>query len=125
MEGIPGAPDLRLGEMLGPYRLESVLGEGAVGVVFAAVGTEDDAVVALKVLKRILSGNDVYRQRFVREARVAREVRHRHLVPILDLGEARGHHYLAAAHVDGGSLADLIEERDRSRSTTRSGSPPK
>ncbi len=111
MEGIPGAPDLRLGEMLGPYRLESVLGEGAVGVVFAAVGTEDDAVVALKVLKRILSGNDVYRQRFVREARVAREVRHRHLVPILDLGEARGHHYLAAAHVDGGSLADLIEER--------------
>ena len=111
MEGIPGAPDLRLGETLGRYRLESVLGEGAVGVVFAAVGTEDDAVVALKVLKRVLSGNDVYRQRFVREARVAREVRHRHLVPILDLGEARGHHYLAAAHVDGGSLADLIEAR--------------
>jgi serine/threonine-protein kinase len=88
-----------------------VLGEGAVGVVFAAVGTTDDEVVALKVLKRLLSGNEVYRQRFVREARVAREVRHRHLVPILDLGEARGHHYLAAAHVDGGSLAELIEAR--------------
>jgi serine/threonine protein kinase len=111
MEGISGAPDLRLGETLGPYRLESVLGEGAVGVVFAAVATGDDAVVALKVLKRVLSGNEVYRQRFVREARVAREVRHRHLVPILDLGEARGHHYLAAEHVDGGSLGDLIEAR--------------
>ena len=108
MERVPGAPDLRLGETLGPYRLESVLGEGAVGVVFAAVA-DDDTVVALKVLKRVLSDNDVYRQRFVREARVASEVRHRHLVPILDLGEARGHQYLAAAHVDGGSLAELIE----------------
>ena len=110
MERVPGAPDLRLGETLGPYRLESVLGEGAVGVVFAAVA-DDDTVVALKVLKRVLSDNDVYRQRFVREARVASEVRHRHLVPILDLGEARGHQYLAAAHVDGGSLAELIETR--------------
>jgi len=108
VERVPGAPDLRLGETLGPYRLESVLGEGAVGVVFAAVA-DDDTVVALKVLKRVLSDNDVYRQRFVREARVASEVRHRHLVPILDLGEARGHQYLAAAHVDGGSLAELIE----------------
>jgi serine/threonine-protein kinase len=111
MERIPGAPDLRLGETLGPYRLESVLGEGAVGVVFAAVVTDDDTVVALKVLKGLLFDNDVYRQRFVREARVAREVRHRHLVPILDLGEARGHQYLAAAYVDGGSLAELIEAR--------------
>jgi serine/threonine-protein kinase len=113
MERIPSAPDLSLGETLGPYRLESVLGEGAVGVVFGAVATDDDTVVALKVLKRVLSGNEVYRQRFVREARVAKEVRHRHLVPILDLGEARGHHYLAVAHVDGGSLADLIESRGR------------
>jgi len=63
VERVPGAPDLRLGETLGPYRLESVLGEGAVGVVFAAVA-DDDTVVALKVLKRVLSDNDVYRQRF-------------------------------------------------------------
>ena len=65
VERVPGAPDLRLGETLGPYRLESVLGEGAVGVVFAAVA-DDDAVVALNVLKRVLSDNEVYRQRFVR-----------------------------------------------------------
>jgi serine/threonine-protein kinase len=110
MERVPGAPDLRLGETLGPYRLESVLGEGAVGVVFAAV-LDDDTVVALKVLKRLLFDNEIYRQRFVREARVASEVRHRHLVPILDLGEARGHQYLAAAYVDGGSLAELIDAR--------------
>jgi serine/threonine protein kinase len=111
MERIPAAPDLRLGDVLGPYRLESVLGEGAVGVVFEARGIEAGEVVALKVLKRLLSRNEVYVQRFVREARVAREVRHRHLVPILDLGESRGYHYLAVAYVEGGTLADRIESR--------------
>lgn len=111
MERIPGAPDLRLGEALGPYRLESVLGEGAMGVVFAATRLEDDVVVALKVLKKLLSRSEVYRQRFVREARVAREVRHRYLVPILDLGGARDYHYLAVAYVEGGSLGDRIEAR--------------
>ncbi|HET8742530.1 MAG TPA: serine/threonine-protein kinase [Gaiella sp.] len=111
MDRIAGAPDLRLGDALGPYRLESVLGEGAVGVVFAATRLGDGEVVALKVLKRLLSGNEVYRQRFVREARVAQEVRHRHLVPILDLGEASGYHYLAVAYVEGGSLDDVIETR--------------
>jgi serine/threonine protein kinase len=108
MERISGAPDLSLGELLGPYRLESVLGEGAVGVVFRATRVLDEEVVALKVLKRLLSRNEVYRQRFVREARVASEVRHTHLVPILDLAEARGYLYLVVAYVEGGSLADRI-----------------
>jgi serine/threonine protein kinase len=111
MERISGAPDLSLGELLGPYRLESVLGEGAVGVVFRATRVLDEEVVALKVLKRLLSRNEVYRQRFVREARVASEVRHTHLVPILDLAEARGYHYLVVAYVEGGSLADRIAAR--------------
>ena len=46
MERIPGAPDLQLGDSLGPYRLDSVLGEGAVGVVFAATRREDGQTVA-------------------------------------------------------------------------------
>ena len=111
MERIASAPGLRLGDALGPYRLDSVLGEGAVGVVFEARHAEAGEVVALKVLKQLLSSNEVYRQRFVREARVASEVRHSHLVPILDLGEARGYHYLAVAYVQGGSLAERIESR--------------
>jgi serine/threonine protein kinase len=107
VERISGTPDLRLGDRLGPYALESVLGEGAIGVVFEA-RHEDGTVVALKVLKKLLSQNEVYRQRFVREARVAQEVRHRHLVPIVDTAEARGYHYLAFAYVEGGSLEDRI-----------------
>jgi serine/threonine protein kinase len=108
MERIPGTPDLRLGEALGAYTLESVLGEGAIGLVFKAT-QGDGGVVALKVLKKLLSRNEIYRQRFVREARVAQEVRHPHLVSILETGEANGYHYLAVAYVEGGSLEDRVE----------------
>ncbi len=107
--GIPGAPDLRIGDAVGRYRLESVLGEGAVGVVIRASRLDDDTLVALKVLKPVLSADDVYRRRFVREAHVATEVRHSHLVPVLEVGEVDAHYYLAMAYVAGGSLADRLE----------------
>jgi serine/threonine protein kinase len=94
-------------DRLGPFRLERKLGEGAMGVVWLARRGEER--VALKVLRAALAGNDVYVQRFLREARVAAEVRHRHLVPILEAGEADGTYFLASAYVDGGSLAGRLE----------------
>jgi serine/threonine protein kinase len=107
---IPGAPSLRLGEALGGYRLDSLVGEGAMGLVFRATRLSDGTVVALKLLKRELSRDDLYRQRFVREVRVAREVRDAHLVPIVDAGDVGGYQYLAMRYVNGGSLADRLEE---------------
>src|SRR6185312_6566628 len=98
-----GIPGLGPGDRLGPYVLEAVLGEGAIGVVYRAAA-DDGSVAALKILRTELSRDEVYRRRFAREARVASVVRHRHLVPILDLGEARGYNYLAVEYVDGGSL---------------------
>jgi serine/threonine-protein kinase len=113
VERIPGVPGLRLGASLGPYTLESVLGEGAIGVVFKATREQDGVVVALKVLKKLLSENEIYRQRLTREARVAQEVRNPHLVPILESGEALGYHYLAVGYVQGGSLEDRLKAEGR------------
>jgi serine/threonine-protein kinase len=92
--------------VIGGYALEEKLGEGATGVVWRAV--RNGNVVALKVLRPELAGNETYRARFLREARAASEVRHRHLVPVLDVGEAEGACYLACAFVAGGSLADRL-----------------
>jgi serine/threonine-protein kinase len=104
---IAGTPDLHLGDRLGPYLLESVLGEGAIGVVFRAMSA-GDRVVALKVLKKLLSRNAVYVQRFLREVRVAQDVSNPHLVAIFETGEAEGYRYLASEYIAGGSLEDLI-----------------
>ena len=105
-----GASDRELepGDTLGPYRLEEVLGEGGMGLVFKARRDGDDQPVALKVLKRQLSGDFIFQQRFKQEARAAAEVRDRHLVAILESAEWDGRHCLASQYVDGGSLTDHI-----------------
>jgi serine/threonine-protein kinase len=107
---VEGDGELSPGDRLGPYRLESLLGEGAMGVVFRATREPDGEVVALKVLKRLLSKDEVYRRRFVHEARVAAEVSHKHLVPILEAGEAEERSYLAVKYVSGRSLEERIRE---------------
>jgi serine/threonine-protein kinase len=101
--------DPQPGQRLGPYRLEEPLGEGAVGLVYRATRVADGAVVALKVLRPRLSADREFVQRFLHEARAAQEAESRHLVPIVDAGEADGRHYLAASFVAGSSLERRIE----------------
>jgi serine/threonine protein kinase len=107
--------DLRPGEgdVLGQYRLRGLLGEGAMGRVFLAERIGDGSFVALKVLKSALSADETYVRRFVREARVAAEVNNRHLVGIVDVGEADGVHYLAVEYVRGGTLAERLDASGR------------
>ncbi|HYY43712.1 MAG TPA: protein kinase, partial [Actinomycetota bacterium] len=96
------------GRSLGPYRLEDLLGEGAVGLVFRARRESDGEIVALKILRTELSGDESYRRRFAHEARAAQEVENSHLVPILDAGEVNGRHFLAVLYVGGPSLESRI-----------------
>jgi serine/threonine protein kinase len=109
MSGAGAAAELEVGSHLGPYRLEQLLGQGGMGLVFKAVHEPDGAVVALKVLRAELSADDTYRRRFAREGRIAAGLSQRHLVPVVDSGEIDGRPYLAARYVVGRSLADLIE----------------
>ena len=102
--------DLEPGTRLGVYRLEERLGEGGMGVVFRAVREPEGDEVALKVLRAELSADETFRRRFVHEARAAGEVRHKHLVPITDAGEAEGRPYLAVAFVRGRTLEARLAE---------------
>lgn len=98
------------GRSSGPYRLEEQLGEGAVGLVFHTVREPEGDEVALKVLRPELSGDETLRRRFVHDARAASEVRHKHLVTILDAGEVDGRSYLAVAFVRGRTLERRLED---------------
>jgi serine/threonine-protein kinase len=79
------------------------------GVVYRGASSESGETVAVKVLKRALSQDALYRQRFEREARIAGQVEHPNLVRVLDAGEDEGVRYLVMAYVDGLSLDELIE----------------
>jgi serine/threonine protein kinase len=79
------------------------------GLVFKAVGA-DGKVVALKVLRRELGEDEVFRDRFNQEARAAAEVHHPNLLPIFEAGEAEGRNYLIVRYAEGGSLDNRIRE---------------
>ena len=78
------------------------------GVVFRARRDAEGDDVALKVLRDELALDELYRRRFHREARIASELAHEHVVPVLDFGEASGHLYMASRYVEGGSLSEWI-----------------
>src|SRR6266511_760310 len=102
--------ELQVGDKLGPYRIDDMLGEGGMGIVFRAVRESDGETVALKVLRDELRRDDVYQRRIAHEQRAAREVEHRHLVPIYDTGEVDGRQYLVMQYVPGHSLGGLVFE---------------
>jgi serine/threonine-protein kinase len=103
---LPTGP--QVGDRLGPYRLEEVLGQGGMGMVFRAVREPEGSVCALKVLRADVAADPISQKRFAHEVRAASEVTHRHLVPILDAGEIDGVHYLASAYVAGDTLSGRI-----------------
>src|SRR5215213_8897092 len=96
------------GSELGPYRIDSHLGEGGMGQVFRAVRSTDGEVVALKVMKKEFAADEQYSRRFLREARAAQEVHHKHLVRVLEAGEAEGRQFLVMRYVPGRSLEERI-----------------
>ena len=102
--------ELAPGDTLGPYRLDEVLGEGGMGLVFKATRESDGEVVALKVMRFELIEDPVFGRRFEQEARAASEVSEPHLVPVLEAGQAEGRRYLASKFIEGETLDDKLED---------------
>ncbi len=98
--------------MIGPYQIEGVLGEGGMGMVYQAVDVNGDAV-AIKLIKRELARDEIFLRRFDREARIARTIKHPHIVPVLTKGDHEGVPYLAQSFIDSGNLLDRIEREGR------------
>jgi serine/threonine-protein kinase len=102
--------DLQPGDTLGAYRLETELGEGAMGTVYRAHHVDTGTQVALKVVRVDLATDERYRQRFLHEARAASEVKHPNLVDVLDAGEIDGRQFLAMRFVRGRRLEQHITD---------------
>jgi serine/threonine-protein kinase len=86
------------------YELERELGRGGMAVVYAARDTEMDRRVALKVLAAHLAGDEAFRARFLREARIAGSLSHPNLVRVYDIHELDGLPCIVMELVEGGTL---------------------
>ncbi len=98
-------------DTLGPYRIEAILGRGAMGVVYRAVGPGSEASLALKTLRRDLaaaSEEHTVIARFQMEARIGMAFDHPNIVKVRDYGEAGGLAYMAMDFIEGQDLKELM-----------------
>ncbi|WP_166826103.1 protein kinase domain-containing protein [Thalassoroseus pseudoceratinae] len=96
-------------ESLGRFQLIRKLGEGAHGVVYLAKDTVIKRTVALKLPRHTALTDPNRRNSFVKEAQASGSLQHPNIVSIHEAGEIDGVCYLAAAYVDGQTLAEWLE----------------
>jgi serine/threonine-protein kinase len=101
--------DLALGDEVAGYRIDARLARGGMGVVYRATHLGLDRPVALKVIARELAGDASFRDRFLRESRLAARLDHPAVVPVFDSREVDGELIVAMRLVEGGDLRGLID----------------
>jgi tetratricopeptide (TPR) repeat protein/predicted Ser/Thr protein kinase len=117
----PGAPPtgtlgatgtLEAGRTLGNrYEILQMLGRGGMGAVYKARDVELDRMVALKVIRPELASDPEILQRFKQEIILARDVTHRNIIRIYDLGQADGIKFLSMEFVEGKDLHAILKEK--------------
>jgi hypothetical protein len=110
------APQINPGDVIaGRYQVEAIIGKGGSGIVLRAFDRTAQMPVALKVLRPDLAADQRWAQRFARELRLGRPIRHPNVCRIFDIGEADGHRFLTMELAAGGTLRDLIKSDGRLR----------
>jgi serine/threonine protein kinase len=108
-----------VGDIVAGCRIEAVAGRGGMGVVFRARQLSLDRAVALKAIAPALAGDEQYRARFQREARLAAAIEHPNVLPVYEAGELpSGELYLIMRWVEGTDLRQLLA-RERGLSAGR------
>jgi serine/threonine protein kinase len=101
---------LQPGQMLGPYRIISQIGQGGMATVYKAYQPSMDRNVAIKVLPSRLAESQEFIQRFQQEARIIAKLEHPHILPVFDYGENDGITYFVMRYLDAGTLSDKMEK---------------
>ena len=110
----PVAGTLTVGERFGTrYRIIRLLGMGGMGAVYQAWDAELDVVVAVKVIRPEATNDPGYardiERRFKQELLLARQVTHKNVVRIHDLGEIDGIKYITMSYIDGEDLSAVLK----------------
>src|SRR6266567_1404126 len=105
---------LEPGSVLGErYEILQLLGQGGMGAVYKARDIELERTVAVKVIRPDLASHPEILRRFKQELILAREVTHRNVIRIFDLGQASGVRYITMEYVEGRDLRALLHEKGK------------
>ena len=95
------------------YRIVALLGRGGMGEVYRAEDMKLGEPVALKFLPESLAGDGAALARFHREVRTARQITHRNIVRVHDIGEVDSMPFITMEYVDGEDLSSLLKRIGR------------
>ena len=95
------------------YEILELLGQGGMGAVYKARDTELERLVALKLIRPELASNPEVLRRFKQELILAREVTHRNVIRIFDLGQAKGFKFITMEFVEGRDLRAVLREKTK------------
>jgi len=101
--------DLAIGSVLAGYRIDALIARGGMGVVYRATHLSLERPVALKVISGDLAGREGFRERFLRESRLAARLDHPAVVPVYDARDVDGELIVAMRLVEGGDLRRAID----------------
>ncbi len=105
---------LHPGDVLGGrYEILRLLGEGGMGAVYKAQDRELDRPVALKLIRPEMASNPSILARFKQELLLSRQVTHKNVIRIYDLGDAEGVKFITMEFVEGCDLRALIQEKKK------------
>ena len=99
------------GLILGRYKLLYRNASGSFARVFRACSLDSGKMIGLKVLRQRWATDPNYVKQFHREAEICKRLRHKNIVPIYDVGEDRGEHFLTMEFVEGGNLREFLRIR--------------
>ncbi len=105
-------PRLCVGQRLKHFQLETMIGEGGMGVVYRALDEQLCRPVAVKVLPPELTSDPERKQRFMQEARAAARISHPAIAQIYYVDEQEGTAFIVMELVDGKTVRDLIEAHE-------------
>jgi eukaryotic-like serine/threonine-protein kinase len=97
----------------GRYEIICVLGQGGMGAVYKARDRELDRLIALKVIRPELANDPAILARFKQELILSRNITHKNVVRIFDLGEADGIRFITMEYVEGEDLRTLLKRQGK------------
>ena len=100
-----------IGKVIDNYRILESLGIGGMGLVFKAINTKLDKLVALKMIAPGLAMNEDFIKRFQKEAKALAKLADPNIVSIYDLRQENDNWYIVMEYIDGPTLSDLIQKR--------------
>ncbi|UCE21371.1 MAG: protein kinase, partial [Candidatus Aminicenantes bacterium] len=102
---------------IGKYEIQSILGKGAMGIVYKALDPDIDRQVAIKTIRFDLASeetdNEEIMQRFIREAQAAGKLTHPNIITIFDVGREEDLTYIVMQYIEGPSLQRLIAQGEK------------